>query len=84
MGCGAPAVSSFQEKRVEISVASFRQPCAGFQRNISSQTKRLLPRLDGLAVTLVESKSPEDIALPEDANTSWRKATRTGYVNIEE
>ena len=29
-------------------------------------------------VTLVESRSPEDISLPEEANAAWRKAGQTG------
>ena len=89
--------TNFQEKRVEISVASLRQQCRNLRwvpteyQLADALTKRARPLRDFFRgwmswpeVTLVESKSPEDIALPEDANMTWRKATRTGYVNIEE
>ena len=89
--------TNFQEKRVEISVASLRQQCRNLRwvptefQLADALTKRSRPLRDFFRgwmaapeVTLVESKSPEDISLPGDSNASWRKAWQTGYINIGE
>ncbi|CAE6936300.1 GIP [Symbiodinium sp. CCMP2592] len=85
--------TSFQEKRVEISIAALRQQCRNLrwvpteQQVADAMTKRSKALRDSFrewmaspTVTLVESRSPEDVQLPGQANEPWR----TGLVNIEE
>ena len=85
--------TSFQEKRVEISIAALRQQCRNLrwvpteQQVADVMTKRNKGLRDAFrewmaapTVTLVESRSPEDAQLPGQANQPWR----TGQVNKEE
>ena len=89
--------TNFQEKRVEISVASLREQCRNLRwvpteyQLADALTKRARPLRDFFRkwmawpeVTLVESRSPEDISLPGEANASWRRTGQTGLVNNEE
>ena len=77
--------TSFQEKRVEISIAALRQQCRNLrwvpteQQMADCMTKRNRALRDQFrewmaepSVTLVESRSPEDINLPSQANDPWR------------
>ncbi|CAE7400538.1 GIP [Symbiodinium sp. CCMP2456] len=85
--------TSFQEKRVEISIAALRQQCRNLrwvpteQQIADVMTKRNKALRDHFrewmaspTVTLIESRSPEDAQLPGQANQPWR----TGQINKEE
>ena len=77
--------TNFQEKRVEISIASLRQQCRGLRwvptevQVADGLTKRSRALRDRFRVwmgnpwiTLVDSRSPEDILEPSRTNAAWR------------
>ncbi|OLQ12591.1 Copia protein [Symbiodinium microadriaticum] len=83
--------TSFQEKRVEISIAALRQQCRNLRwvptemQMADAMTKRSRVLRDQFRewmaspiVTLVESRSPEDISLPGEANDPWRAPKKGG------
>ena len=77
--------TNFQEKRVEINIAALRQQCRGLrwvpteQQIADGLTKRSRSLRDSFRqwmsdpwITLVESRSPEDVMEPTAANAAWR------------
>ena len=77
--------TNFQEKRVEIDVAALRESCRGLrwvpteQMMADVMTKRSRSLRDKFRewmkapeVTLVESKTPDDVMTSSQANASWR------------
>ena len=88
--------TSFQEKRVEISIAALRQQCRNLRwvptemQMADAMTKRSRVLRDQFRewmaspiVTLVESRSPEDISLPGEANDPWRAPKKGGEQAFE-
>ena len=77
--------TSFQEKRVEIDIAALRHQCRNLRwvptevQHADALTKRSRPLRDSFrkwmgspVVTLVESKSPDDVWTSAEANRAWR------------
>ena len=77
--------TNFQEKRVEISIAALRQQCRGLRwvptevQVADSLTKRSRALRDRFRlwmgdpwITLVDSRSPDDITAPSQTNAAWR------------